>query len=201
VTQVIFTVATSGDDGYAVATEAVYPPLGISPSADSSQQTDSVVKLFGGGFYQVQVGLIRWDTSSLPDDANIISATLRVSVAVSFGADARSLTAEWYDPGTIDAADWTATVGTTAHAGTPLTSPAPGVDYDFALRNLTSISLTSFTGLRLHISGAAPTGTNSFAYASSDDVFYPAPRLVVQYTSSLESTDTLAAVFMGRGSM
>ena len=50
--------------------------------------------MFGG--YEVRVGLLRFDTSALPDNATVTGATLKLYVTSAASADGRSLVGEWY---------------------------------------------------------------------------------------------------------
>jgi hypothetical protein len=130
---------------------------------------------------------LRFDTSALPDDATITSATLRLHVSSKTNTDNRSLVAEWYPPASwpIDSADWTVTDSSSAHVGTPLANIAAGSQNSFSLQSLNAINVSGETALRLHVSGsaAAPTGPNDLGFASFEDPSLPAPELVMAYTT------------------
>lgn len=176
-----FNVAASGDDGEALGSGAGYPPSAtLAVSANASIELQKTL----GANYTVSVALIRFDTSSLPDDATIDSATLRIRVTATDDINSRSLTVEWYDAGTIGTEDYTATVGTDAHAGTAIGSISGGADNDFVLVNVSNVSKTGYTGLRLHISGGAPTGGNFVFFAAFDHATLTEPRLIVEYTEA-----------------
>jgi len=136
-------------------------------------------------YQPVRVGLLRFDTSGLPDGAIVTSAQLRLHVTGKASSDGRSFVAEWYpgDSWPIDATDWTLADASSAHAGTPLDVIATGRQTSFGLQNLASINRTGATALRLHVSGSAtsPTGANDLAFASFDQGILPAPTLVVSY--------------------
>lgn len=187
---------------------APYPPAGEIESAETygtptrGNAAISVSKLYGniisGARYWVEVGLTAYDTSALPDDAFVTGAVLRLNIFAANNDDNRALTFEWYEwSGAFGTdADWTGTVGTSAHTGVPLA----GLPYDWALVEIPlsgakeNISLDGTTYLRGHISGGAPgTGApgsqsrNDLGWAGRDYAsWYPglpdrASRLVVSY--------------------
>ncbi len=173
-------VAASGDDGQISCSGASYPPIGL-PTADTTSFYIIPDKLYAGT-YGVYVGLLRWDTSFLPDDAIVLADTLVFREAISSqNPDGRQLTAEWYPASNwpIDATDWTSTVGTDALAGSPIAFTG-GIWYKICLDNATGISLIGYTGMRLHISGGAPVEDN-YVIMSSKNATYPA-YLIISWT-------------------
>lgn len=175
-----FNVSASGDDGSVFASDASYPPG--ADSAGTASQSTLTRRTFSGALFSVEVVLVRWDTSSLPDAATVDAATFRPRVIATGDADGRSFTAEWYEAGTIGTEDYTSTAGTDAHAGTLIGELLQGGDNDFALANVSNVSLTGYTGLRLHISGGQPTGNNFIEFATFDNETLTEPRLIVDYT-------------------
>ncbi|OGE37819.1 hypothetical protein A3F00_03170 [Candidatus Daviesbacteria bacterium RIFCSPHIGHO2_12_FULL_37_11] len=178
-----FVVAASGDDGFISISDATYPP-----SENISVNTDSVDyfmarKRFSFGLYDVGVGLVRWNTSSIPDNAEITSATFRGYVVYKGDVDNRSLTADWYTAWPIDSADFTETAQTTALSGVDITSITLNATNDFTLQNVVAnISKTGYTGLRFHISGGVPSGNgNEIQFTPFDHPTNPKPTLVVNY--------------------
>lgn len=200
-TQVTFSVEASEDDGRVLSSDTMYPPL-ATPIAAVDSGIDGPYKIFyvGPNLYEIRVFLMRWDTSTLPDDAEILAATLRVHISNTIDTDSRSLTAEWYEAGTIGEEDWTSTVGTSAHSGIPLSGIPDGPDYDLALQNPSNINLSGYTGLRLHISGADPTGQNVVGIVTWDDTLNTGPRLIVEYVAP-DSPDNNAPIIAGRGAV
>lgn len=191
-----FNVAAGGDDGYVYrASSSVYPP-DTSTTVDTSDTIVGVEKNLSGGQFAILISLLRWDTASIPDDATIDAATLRLRKTASspVSVDSRSLVAEWYEPGTIDTEDYTATVVSDAHSGTALTSITADADNDFALTNLSSVNKTGYTGLRLHISGGQPTGNNTAYFASFDHSTLTEPRLIVEYTEGGTTHEAAASL-------
>lgn len=188
-----FPITASANDKTVTATGSSYPPTG-TPSHDATGTSILVDKSFGAGpVYSLYTGNLKWVTSSLGAGANVTSATLRIFVVTSgiVNADSRSLTAEWHVfDGT--ASDWTSTVGTSANAGVTLASLTANSTNDIPLTNLSNVSRTGTTGLRLHISGGAPTGNNDLYIASYDDSTAPEPQLIITY--SLGGGDLLGMV-------
>ena len=108
---------------------------------------------------------------------------MKVFVNAKADDNSRNLVGEWY-PGSswpIDAADYTATASATALGGADITVVATGAVNSFGLQNLAGVSLTGYTGLRLHVDGGVPSGDNFVQFASSESSS-PKPQLVVTYT-------------------
>lgn len=179
-----FDVAASGDDGYVRGQGGSYPP-----TASSSDTTDTTLycgrSYNGAGTYTVDVTLIRWNTATLPDNAVVSAATARLYMIAVDNQNARSLTAGYYSNWPIDIADYTSTAETGAHSGTALSALTGGYN-NLALASLGSVSLTSYTGLRWHVSGGTPTG-NNVAYIAAFDNASNKPQLVVTYTVPVNS--------------
>jgi hypothetical protein len=182
-TTVVFSVAVSGDDGDLRLTGASYPPSGtVAGSSTGNFVTSGRRSVFGG--YDVFNGLMRFDTSAIPDGATVTGATLRLHVTGKQNADNRNLVAEWYDSVNwpIDGADYALDSSANALAGFAIAQIPVGSQNDFALTGLGSLSKTGFTGLRLHVDGGQPSGDNYVQIASFDHATLPEPRLVVTYT-------------------
>lgn len=136
-------------------------------------------------YQPVTVSMLRFDTSSLPDDAEITYAELQLHVVGRTDTDGRALVAEWYPAASwpIGSDDWTPVDADSAHPGTRLSELVAGKQQPFALRGLGAIDVKGMTALRLHVSGYAlrPTGANDVVLATYDDPTLPAPTLVVTY--------------------
>jgi glucose/arabinose dehydrogenase/PKD repeat protein len=182
-TTVTFTVGASGDDGDVVASGLSYPPAG-SPSANTAGTAVTVARRLAHTGFEVYTGLLRFDTSSIPDDATVTAATLRVQVTARQSSDGRSLAGEWYDAANwpIDAGDYALNNSGSALAGSPLAGITVGIANDFALSGLGSIAKTGFSALRLHLDGGQPAGDNYLLFASFDHGTLTEPQLVVTYT-------------------
>lgn len=175
-----FDIAVGSDDARVKRTDTAYPPAGtITPN-------DAVgIEPFKGlnaGTYDITVGVLRWDTSSLPDAATLTSASLRIYRWGGGNPDSRDLTAEWYAyDGSIATTDYTDVVGTDALASYPLSNFTGIGLFTIPLDNTTGVSKTGYTGLRLHISGGQPTGENWVGIQAFEDTSQPNARLSVTY--------------------
>ena len=173
-------MGASGDDGDVESGGATYPRRPAPRDVDTTAPRCScAVRRRRSPYIPVTVGLLRFDTSSLPDNAVVSSAKLQLHATTKSSTNARSLAAEWYPASSwpIDGTDWSATDAATAHSGTPLSGITVGNTNEFVLQNLSSVSRTGFSALRLHVSGAAtaPTGPNDLGFAAFDDP--PCPSL------------------------
>lgn len=186
-----FSVSASADDGEVYGQGTSYPPPFYY--ADSGAYFVVPRRTYNPGAaapYDLYNGMIRWDTSALPDNAIPLSATLRFWTPWVQNADNRSLTADWYGAWPIDPADYVIDAQTSALATKPLSQLPQGcftcsaTQVDLPLDNAGGVSATGDTGLRLHVSGGIPTnGFNDVYIASFDHPSVPEPRLVVTYNS------------------
>lgn len=181
-------VGASGDDNRVLRYGSTYPPAGgtlLWPAGSRVEAARERTTGCGGGSngpYCIRNGFIRWNTSSLPNAATINSAQIKVQFTYLSNVDNRVLTADWYNTGwPIDAADYSASYQIGASSG--WTIPASYGVYFFDLANVSNVSKTSYTGIRMHMSGGVPTGNNRVSLISFDDTdpTAVAPRLIVVY--------------------
>jgi hypothetical protein len=160
----IFDIAVTTDDMRVLATDAAYPPPCDGFFSNGPVQIRSGLS---SGIYRVFNGLLRWDTSSIPDDATITDATVTYTLNLKQDTGGRNVVGEWY-AGTnwpIDCTDHTATVGTTAFNQDLTTVVSPLV-----LTGVSTVNKTGYTGLRFGISGGAPASqTESIFYMEDSD--------------------------------
>jgi hypothetical protein len=182
VTEVIVEIAASGDDAMVNAADASYPPTTVDGTF-TSEPTDVVVRRKDGATYRVRVGVMRFNTASIPDGATITSASLRLYPTFRVNTDTATFVAEWYAfDGSAAAGDYTGVPSDTAHAGTAIGGLTLNSDQDFALQTLSNINKTGYTGLRLHIDELGSlTGDNQLQWSSWDHSTNAGPRLVVTY--------------------
>ncbi len=180
--QLTFAVPASGDDGYVQARGPSYPPAG-TPSSNRTATTVTVGRRLLSN-YRVLAGLVRFDTSALPDRATVTSAILRLYVTAKADNDNRNLVAEWYAATSwpIDAGDYALTSTASALAGADITAIRTGVQSSFSLLAPSNVSKSGHTALRLHVDGDQPTGDNYVNIASWDNSSQPEPQLIVTYT-------------------
>lgn len=154
-----FTVLASTDWGHvATNTSSVYPP--DLSSGNISTNVMNVYKSLNGGLYYIYTGLIRFDTSSLPDDATIISANLIFTPTNGGSNDYRYLNIEYYNFTSIQVSQNVEIVNTNAYTGYLLTLLADFNPKTLNLSNTGNINKTGYTGFRLGISGGKPDGLN-----------------------------------------
>jgi thermitase len=183
-TTVTFSVGAGGDDGNVGAASASSYPPGVAAVGSSSGSVFTAGRRFVFGSYDVFAGLVRFDTSSLPDDATVTGATLRLFVTRTADADGRNFVGEWYGAASwpIDGGDYALSSTGSAFSAADITLIRAGASNDFALSGLGSVSKTGLTGLRLHVDGGQPTGDNVVKVASLEDGGLPKPQLLITYT-------------------
>ena len=183
-----FTLAASADNGH----------VGITDSAGGWPPAGSVSVFEGGQSNEIRVnghllapntqnfkGLMRWDTSSIPNDARILSATLRIYALDFESVDGKTLSADWYTAWPIDADDYVFAAQTGAFSGLAISSVPNNADKDVALSAPeANISKTGYTGLRVHVSTETPTGRNGGIWAAFGHA-QAAPRLIVEYDTGM----------------
>ena len=182
----IFALAVGADDGQTQGFAGSYPPGCILAFTTATNLTAS--KSFGGGFYSDDVILIQWNTAAIGATSQINSASFIYAQQGSVtDADTRNLNGEWYSASNwpIDCSDHVGSVGTTAFTTALTAFPASPI----ALGTLSGISQTGYTGIRLGVSGGAPTGTNTIAFVSFEGTGVK-PQLSVTYDlMSVDSVD------------
>ena len=139
--------------------------------AGSNVPTLTVNYSDGGTDYQTVVALVRFDTSSLPDTAEIRSASLVLNIEAKEDADSAQLGVEYHASSNwpIDSGDWTSTPANSAGGYTNLSSISVG-QLSIPLSDVdANINKTGYTGIRLHIKCAStPTGDNRLDISSKD---------------------------------
>lgn len=153
-----FAVATTADDGRVSRAGAVYPPDG----SITYEATDSrAVRSLATGTYTVRISLLKWDTSSLPNNGRVKAGSLAVTLTARSSADSRSMRFE-YRAWAGDSSDYEAepTPSSSLLANeTVIGSLAVGAN-TLTLSNLGNISKTGTTYLKGWITGSTPAGAN-----------------------------------------
>jgi hypothetical protein len=191
-----FSVNSSNDDTFAWCWEETtggYPPedsncYGSSPS-DTFVGTSKAKYPPGVGYgeaYEIDNGLLSFDTSSLLDNVTVTGATLRVHPTYVQNANSRDLAIEWHqwdeaNPINSHTALWP----NNALSGKSLGDFQVGIAENISLQNAgANINKTGDTELRLTVSGdVAPTGENTLNVASYDHATAPEPQLFIEYTT------------------
>lgn len=176
-----FSVAAGADDQEVQKNGGSYPPPGSV--LRSTADTTAYAERTSTGSYYIRNILLRFDTSPIPDAAAVSAATLRLYVVKVTNQNIRSLRGEYYAwSGSLDTdyeAD--ATAGTTAFEPVALASITGYSDHDFPLTNLSFVSKTGYTSVRLHVTGGQPAGTNAVQIATYEHTNYAEARLIVTY--------------------
>lgn len=165
-----YVITADADDVYAEAFDASYPPpFGDCANATTVSPSRSNT---GTNFYN-SIGLWRWNTSDIPDDATILSASLDFSTTLdgsvifdSRDDDMLSVAIDWHPWTTCGASDYTNTPSSAA-AGlllNELVTCAAGT-CNVALANPENVSVTGMTGIAIGVAGGQ-VASNHFNYVT-----------------------------------
>lgn len=154
---VTFVVPANGDDAHVERRGSTWPPADPI-TMDSAYSRVRNAKSWNGALskYQVIVGLFRWNTGSIPDDATVTAATARLSSSTGSIEEnpERTIQIEWYT-GAWDTSAWVLDPSTTVVASMALPLTAD-VWYTPALASPANVNKTGYTQLRLTVSGGGP---------------------------------------------
>jgi len=184
---VTFDLASDADDGDGTKSNIVFANVpGSSYTVGDGTEGGTVRSLFGGSYF-IGCCYFRFDTSSLPNDATVTAANLKLYLNSKGDPDNLDYAGDFYDFGgepSVDA-DWEATSSGDAITTIDATGQTAGVVNTIALTTLTGVSLTGFTGLRLSSkTNPTPTGDNFLTYAMHEDATSGRrPQLEVTYTT------------------
>lgn len=145
-------------DGTNPATSSDIPgmsSLSVNPNRSRSSLGTAFENTVANGF-------LRWDTSSLPDDATILSSTLDIYLdGVLSGGEGRKVVADWYNWGsTIDSSDWTGDITNNVLSSTPISSLLDSSWNSINLIDFTGINFAGTSYLRLGIDGTSVSTSN-----------------------------------------
>lgn len=148
------------DDASVYYIDGAFPPSGGSGFADSAADPNILYHAATSGpVYTYGQVLMRFDTSVIPDDATVLSATLKCWMrrgADTVDTNSMRVCAEYYTwTPAASTANYTNTVPTSPDAiqfwPSKQLTPSVYVERTMALSNPASINKTGFTGLRFHI--------------------------------------------------
>lgn len=182
-----FDVAASGDDGDVYSASTSYPPPPGSGSPSTTATDNNVEQYIAGSTYVYVVSLVRWDTSSIPDDATVTSATFHFYATTVRNDNSRNFTAEWYDTSNwpIDNSDYSNTAPATPDGSVAISSLTNNAYNDMTLSNASSnVNLTGYTGIRLFIDGTQPSSTDAVNFSAYDNGSN-IPELLVTYSDTV----------------
>ncbi len=191
-----FSITAGANDGAINHAGSVYPP-GLGAGLNPTNSTMTTTKDLVTGTYTVNVGVMRWDTSSLDSSAIITGVDLIVDVTALSNSDNRNLVCEWMVDGALGNGDWTDPVGTSA-LNIALSSLTNSTINTLALSGFNGspgVDKAGFTKLRCGISGGAPpAGLNRVQWATLEHTTLQEPRLAVTFQLPTETpTETPTA--------
>ncbi len=191
-TTTTFNVTSGADDGSVDKQGTTYPPNSSTIVYYDGPRV-SVTKAKVGSSYQLEVGLIRFNTASIPDTAVITSAYLMLMTRWNSSIEGRDLTVEYYPFSSINSSCHTSVAGNNANAGISIKSFTPGILKSIPLSNLANISKTGYTGFRLHTSGGIPTSQEGHINFDSYEGGGSPPQLVITYETNINPTITVTS--------
>ena len=181
----------SADDGRVYGVKATWPP-DSGEDANTGEAGTPLYYIYSSGNYYYYTVLYRFDTSGLPDNATVTSATLSFyldNFTFPDGAANFKMQGEYYSSWPIGTEDYVApgSLGSTAFLSSTADNWTSGAYNNFTLSNLGSISLTGYTGFRIGLvkppSNGAPSGSNYAAIYFVDNIgTNKDPYLTVTYT-------------------
>jgi len=185
--EMTFTINSDADDGAGRRSNAVWANLlaGGAYTEMSNQPLLYLNKATTGTYFLGNV-YFRFDTSGLPDDAEITAAVLKIYIQDALNKEAVLFAADYYDFGGEPSVAGDYVTSSPADAITTI-DPSGftiGVMESISLTSLTGISKTGFTGLRLAPKDTvAPTVDNYVGIAQYEHASNPPAQLVVTYTT------------------
>ena len=157
---VTFTVASAADDGYGWRA-GVWPPAGAFTAEDGTTADANHGRGSGSDYYS-GVALFRWDTSSIPDDATILSASFKPWCHNRGTADAQAwaMVGDYYDFGGEPSVlgDWTFECSPSIFDEVVVDDiPSSDVRMDMPLTDLSGINKSGYTGIRCTLNNTIGT--------------------------------------------
>jgi hypothetical protein len=197
--ELTFSIPAQDQDGYC-ANEGIHnfwPPAGTTVATTNNNGdfggTARKMSADSGNINECVVALLRFDTSSLPDDATVTAAVLRLSITGKATSEAWAANFEWYDSGVaISTDDYTASPGSNAAqvaSGTWQAWATTGT-VDVTLSNVSNVSKTGITGIRYGMEAGTPSNSGDvdtrFHVAEFGHATRAIPQLIVTYTESAD---------------
>ena len=148
--------------------------------------------LFGDANYYAEVGLLRFNTGAvLPDGATLTGANLILTASENvFGSGTEfDLVGDYYayDGVPTVTGDWIETASPSIFSAWDMNGLASGDTETIPLTDLSGISTTGYTGIRLTMTAGTPSTGTSVSFASLNNATWQEPRLEVTYTEAEEA--------------
>lgn len=180
-----FSITANADDGSGYYQSASWPPSG-GTWTNTTGGSGWVSKIVSGDYFN-DITLLRFDTSSIPDDATIDSAVLKLYCISKQDVGSYALVGDYYDFGGTPtvAGDWVETASPSIWSALDLGSITTSAVNNITLTDLTGISKTGYTGIRLTLSSGTPVDASlegSLEFAMLDHATLQEPQLEVTYT-------------------
>lgn len=131
-------------------------------------------------------GLLRFDTSGLPDDATITGATLSVWCATYSRTDALNVVFEYFDFASTNSDYAVNPTGTVAATVLHSSLGPVNANNQIPLTDFSGISKTGNTSFRVHLTGGTPTASNWYYFAALEHTTLAEAQLIVTYTTDLD---------------
>jgi hypothetical protein len=139
-----------------------------------------ITRSFVSSRYRVSNLFVQWNTSAIPDDAEIKEARFDLGVTNVANSNGYSVTGDWYvSPSCCGSSDYTSAPITGAvdmQMSDIVSGAGTTTNMVRLLDPATHISKTGTSGVRVSLSGGTPTGTNTISIDAS-----VVPRLTVEY--------------------
>lgn len=200
-TVINFPIAANDDDGTGYWAKSSWPP---SPSETTFTDLSSDALVYvdkdhvtdANGTYHQKNGYLRWDTSSLPDNATIVSARIRIYTPLGEIGDADgtySIQAAYQNWGgaPVVTGDY---VQTPTPAMTPLdiSTLDVGTHNELVLTDFSGINLSGYTEMVITLTSGTPSSTTVFNYVGFESKNAAAGNpaiLQLTYTAPSEITN------------
>jgi len=196
-----FTVAADGDDGNVLFQQFSLDPATYTADTGDIQVYDLQTTGFPSSISRRR-GLIRFDTSTLPPEAVLTGATLRLYLTTKVGYTGKNLNVD-YIPVSVWPIDGQDDYDATAIASAcvdDIDGMSTGGYIELALTNLEHINPAGYTAFKLYVANPTANATNQLLFESFGDT--NDPELVVSYLETsgqglLEGTITPAGTLTG----
>jgi hypothetical protein len=194
-----FSITSAANDGTGYKSGSSWPPAGAW--TDYSDNSDNYLWIYKinnstSPLYENDLTFLRFDTSSIADGSTVTGAVLKLYAISKTDNDNFGVVGDYYDFGgepTVDA-DYTEYSTPSIWTAVDLSAITASAVNDFTLTDLTGISLSGYTGIRVTLSSGTPGighgQDSSVAWAAYEHASQE-PRLEVTYTEAAGGSSIL----------